>query len=121
MANQRIAGTCYISVDGEELNLEGSLAISLNKFNREPVTASGRVIGYKETPVTPSISGSFFVTSDFPLDKLRTAVDMTIVAELANGMHYTLSDAFLAGTDASFQPEDGHVTLTFNGIRGDWS
>lgn len=121
MANQRISGTCYITVDGEELNLSGSLQIPVNKYTRQAVTASGRVIGYSETPVVPSISGNFYVDSDFPLEKLRTATDMTIVAELANGMRYTLSDAFLAVDNANFAPEDGTVQLVFNGVRGDWS
>lgn len=80
MANQRISGTCYITVDGEELNLSGSLQIPVNKYTRQAVTASGRVIGYSETPVVPSITGNFYVDSDFPLEKLRTATDMTIVA-----------------------------------------
>lgn len=121
MANQRISGTCYITVDGEELNLSGALQIPVNKYTRQAVTASGRVIGYSETPVVPSISGNFYVDADFPLEKLRTATDMTIVAELANGMRYTLSDAFLAGDNANFAPEDGTVQLVFNGVRGDWS
>ena len=121
MANQRIAGTCYISVDGESLNLQGSLSIPMANVTREAIVASGRTIGYKETPVTPTISGSFYVDPAFPLDKLRNAADMTIVAELANGMVYTLSHAFLTGGDSNFNPEDGNVTLNFSGIRGDWS
>lgn len=121
MATNRIAGTCYITCDGTELNLEGSLSIPINEYNREPVTASGRVIGFKETPVTPTITGSFYVDADFPLETLRSETDMTIVAELANGMRYTLSGAFLSGDSADFSPEDGTVSLTFSGIRGDWS
>ena len=73
MANQRISGTCYITVDGEELNLSGSLQIPVNKYTRQAVTASGRVIGYSETPVVPSISGNFYVDADFPLEKLQMA------------------------------------------------
>ena len=120
MANQCIYGTCYITVDGQALSLEGSLQIPIQKFERSAVVASGRVIGYSETPITPSITGSFYVDKGFPLEKLQDAVDMTVVAELANGLRYTLSDAFLSGNNSNYTPEDGKVQLNFSGVRGDW-
>ena len=116
----RVAGTCYITVDGQELSLSGNLSIPVNTVIREPVLGSGRVVGFSETPVQPQITGDFVVEPETDLRALAEGEDMTVVARLANGMIYTLSGAFL-GPQADFSPEDGTVSLTFQGIRGDWS
>ena len=115
-----IAGVCYVKVDGEQLALQGSLACSMSSVTREPQIATIGVVGYSETPIAPSISGTFFVPNDFPMERLMSATDMTIVAELANGKVFTLSDAFVAG-EATVSASDGTTSLTFNGIKGNWA
>nr|DAJ51207.1 MAG TPA: Tail tube [Caudoviricetes sp.] len=120
MAIQQVAGTCYFSVDGEELNLSGSLSITFSDFTREAKMGSGRMIGFSQTNVAPQIRGEFFVDHGFPLNTILESTGMTIVAELANGWRYTLSDAFFTGDGAEFSPEDGTVTLTFIGKKCDW-
>ena len=121
MANQIIGGTCYITVDGQELSVEGSLSIPVNTVSKEAVIASGRVIGYTKKTIAPSLKGTFYVDNQFPLQKIIEASDMTILAEFANGWKYTLSNAFLSGDSIEFTPEDGKITLTFTGLKGDWS
>ena len=81
---------------------------------------SGRVVGFKETPVQPQIVVDAIVESETNLEVIARGEDMTVVAELANGKVYTLSGAFL-GPQSDYAPEDGTVSLTFQGIRGDWS
>ena len=66
---KRIAGTCYIKVDGQQLELEGSLEFPLSQVVRESKVASGRVVGFGETKVVPYISGNFFVPSDETLTR----------------------------------------------------
>lgn len=114
---KRIAGTCYIKVDGQQLELEGSLEFPLSQVVRESKVASGRVVGFGETKVVPYISGNFFVPSDFPLEKLLSSEDMTVTAECANGMVYTLSGAFMSD-QANFNPIDGTTTIKFDGEEG---
>ena len=121
MANQIIGGTCHITVDGQELSVEGSLSIPVNNVSKTAVVASGRVLGYTTKTVAPSLTGSFYVENDFPLQKIIEASDMTVIAEFANGWKYTLSNAFLSGDSINFTPEDGKITLTFTGLNGDWS
>lgn len=116
----RVAGTCYITVDGQELSISGNLSIPVNTVIREPVLGSGRVVGFKETPVQPQIVVDAIVESETNLEAIARGEDMTVVAELANGKVYTLSGAFL-GPQSDYAPEDGTVSLTFQGIRGDWS
>lgn len=65
---QRIAGTCYFKVDGEQLELEGGIEVPLFKTKREATESiSGPTGFYKETDVIPFIKGSFLVPSSFPL------------------------------------------------------
>ncbi len=111
----RIAGTCYIKVDGEQLIVEGSVQFPLLNVNRETKMGSTGVAGYSETDVVPSLTLSAFVPKDFPLEKLKQD-NLTVTAECANGMVYTLQGAYLVG-EANYNPSDGNVTLTFNGEK----
>ena len=115
-----IAGACYIKVDGQQLSLNGSLSCLANTVTREAIMGSTGVAGYSENPVAPTITGTFNVTEDFPLQKVVSSTSMTVTAELANGMVFTLSDAFVSG-EVSFSASDGTVQLTFTGVRGSWS
>lgn len=115
-----IAGACYIKVDGEQLSLNGALSCVANTVVREAVMGSTGVAGYSENPVAPTITGTFNVQPDFPMEKLMSNTSMTVTAELANGMVFTLSDAFVSG-EASFSASEGTMQLTFTGERGSWS
>lgn len=117
---KRIAGTCYFKVDGETLELEGSLEFPMNKFNRESLVSTSGVAGYSETVVKPYLKGNFFVPKNFPTKKIVENNSMTIVAECANGMVYTLIDAYTVG-EITYKPMDGTVELTFDGVDGDLS
>jgi hypothetical protein len=117
---QRIAGTCYFKIDGEQLELEGGIELPLFKTKRESVESISGPTGYfKESDVVPFIKGSFLVPSTFPLSTLESGTEMTITAELANGMVYTLSGAFIVG-DAALKGDEGKVDLEFNGKKGDF-
>lgn len=116
---KRIAGVCYVKVDGEQLELEGSLTCSLDFSEKEGLAGLSGVAGYKETPVVPYIEGDFFVPPGFPLAKLRDLTDATITAELANGMTGVLSGAWLAGK-VEVDAAEGKAKLKFEGVKGEW-
>ncbi|MBS4847110.1 phage tail tube protein [Turicimonas muris] len=114
-----IAGVCYITMNGKRLLLKGAATATASDFSREAVMANGRVSGYKETPVVPTISGQFVVDKDFPIDELKTATDMTVVLEFANGLIFTLGGAFV--TDAvEVSGDDSDTTINFAGETGKW-
>lgn len=52
-----------------------------------------------------------------PVDKITTSDQMTITAELANGMVYVLSAAWLHG-EANHNAEEGTADLEFHGEEG---
>jgi hypothetical protein len=116
---KRVAGICYIKVDGEQLEVSGGIECPLLEAKREAVMGLSGVAGFKETAVAPFIKVSAVFTPDFPLDALQNNTEMTITAELANGKVYTLSGGFLVG-EPSVKAEDGTTELEFNGKKGIW-
>ena len=80
-----IAGIAQITVDGETYQLEGGLKYSPSSVKRESMIGQDGFHGFKETPVTGSISmtirdAGILAVSDF--NAMRNA---TVVAQLANG------------------------------------
>lgn len=118
--SQLIAGTCYVSIDGQRLLLKGSATATASKVTREPVMANGGVQGHKEVPVAPTLSGQFVVDKNFPIEKLQEATDMTVVAEFANGKVFTLGGAFVT-EEIQVAGDDSDTTINFSGMTGKWS
>jgi len=116
---KRVAGTCFIKVDGDQLEVKGSVESTIGDVTREAVTSTRGVVGTKETVRVPSTKGTFIFTADFPIDKVTSGDDMTITTEYANGKVHTLSGAFVVG-EPTAKGEDGEVDLEFNGTKGIW-
>lgn len=116
---KRIAGTTFVKVDGEQLELEGGMEAPLTDTMRETKMGSAGVAGFKETERLKYIKGTYFMKPGFPLEKLRTATDMVVTADFANGFSYVLSGAVLVGEPA-LNPDEGTVELEFNGNSGNW-
>lgn len=117
---QRLAGVCYVKADGQQFSVAGGLECPLTDVTREAVKSVNKVEGYKETARTPYVKFNGIFTPDFPLDSIRNATAMTVVAEYANGKVYTLSGAFVVG-DPAAKNDDGTSDLEFNGLKGSWS
>ena len=118
----KVAGTCFVKVDGTQLELKNESGIEVPLFSvmRETVMGQSGVAGLKETAKTPYVKGTFIVGPDFPLEKLEESTDMTVTVEFINGKVYTLSGAYTIG-DAAYKSDSGEVELEFNGIKGIWA
>lgn len=116
---KRVAGICYIKVDGEQLEVSGGVEVPIVDVKRETVMGLAGPAGIKETALEPFVKLSAIFVPSFPLSTLQNNIDMTITAELANGKVYTLSGAFLKG-EPSAKGEDGTVELEFGGKKGQW-
>lgn len=116
---RRVAGVCYIKVDGDQLEVKGGLECTVGDVTRESVMSTRGVAGYKETKRAPSTKLTAIFTPDFPLEKLTEGTDMTITSEFANGKVHVLSGAFLVG-ETTAKGEDGEVELEFEGTKGIW-
>lgn len=116
---KRVAGICYIKVDGEQLEVGGDVECPLNDVKRETKMSVNGPSGYSETAMRPYIKLKANLVPSFPRDKLRSSTDMTITAELANGMVYTLSSGWLEG-ETAVKGSEGEVDLEFSGMKGIW-
>lgn len=116
---KRVAGTVYIKVDGQQLEVSGGVEIPIGDKTRETVMGVNAPAGFKETARTPSIKLSAIFRDDFPMDLITEGTDMTITAELPAGQAYTLSGAYLVG-EATAKADDGTIDLEFEGMRGQW-
>ena len=112
---QRVAGTCYIKVDGAQLTITGGLEAPLMNVKRETVTPGF----YKEEQLAAYLKVTAVHTPDFPLDKLVSGTDMTITGEFNNGKVYVLSGAYLVDEPVS-SGDDGTIELQFDGGKGVW-
>lgn len=112
---QKVAGTCYVKVDGDQLVITGGVEAPLSMVKRETI-----VPGYfKEEDRAPFLKVDAVKTPGFPMKKLANGTSMTITAEFKDGTSYVLSGAYLVD-DVNVTADDGKVSLNFEGISGDW-
>lgn len=116
MAGRKVAGTCYIKADGVQLPVEGGVEVPLTDVERESINTSAGVY-FSEKDVTPYTKVSCVIPGDFPREKITKSTDMTITSELANGMVYVLSGAWLKNP-AALKGDEGKSELEFEGNKG---
>lgn len=112
---QKVAGTCYIKVDGEQLTIAGGVEVPLSKFKRETITTGV----FKEEDLTPYVAVDAVKTPDFPRAKLENGTNMTVTAEFKDGSCYVLSGAYVVD-EMKVSADDAKVAIKFDGISGDW-
>ncbi len=77
---QKIAGTCYVKVDGTQLVLNGAVEAPLNKLKRETI-----VKGYfKEEDNTPFVKVEAVGVKQTDFQKIVNATNATVTVEFAN-------------------------------------
>ncbi|RJG06247.1 phage tail protein [Noviherbaspirillum cavernae] len=116
---KRVAGICYIKVNGAQLEVKGSIEVPLTDKKRETVSGPAGPAGYKEEVRTPFVKLTAIFRDDFPTDVVAENTDLTVTAELANGKVYTLSGGYLVG-ESDVKGDEGEVELHFEGNKGIW-
>lgn len=116
---RRVAGICYVKVDGSQLEVKGGIECALAPTKKEAVMGLAGNAGYKETAERQYIKVTAIFTNDFPISTIQQGTNMTVTAELSNGKVYTLTSAWLEG-EASASAEEGEIELEFTGITGVW-
>lgn len=112
---KKVAGTCYVKVDGEQLVLSGAVEAPLNTVTRETIVKGY----YKEEDTVPSLKVEAVGVKESDFVGITQGTNMTITAEFANGAVYTLSGAYVIG-EANYSSDEGKVSLEFNGVQGSW-
>lgn len=120
MASTRVAGICYIKLDGAQLDVSGGIECPVQDTKKEMVMSTSGPSGYKEEATEQYIKLTAIFKSDFPMDSVKSATNMTVTAEFPNGKTYTLSDAVCVD-DIIAKSADGTVDLKFSGLKGTWA
>lgn len=116
---KKVAGTCYIKVNGAQLEVKGGIEVPLTDNVRDTVMGLSGPAGFKESARAPFVKLTAIFRDDFPMDLVRDSTDMTVTAELANGKVYTLSGGYVVG-EPSVKAEEGETDLEFQGNKGIW-
>ena len=112
---QKVAGTVYFKVDGEQIEVTGAAEAPTTNVTRESL----RPGFYSETDRIPYLKVDALHTPALSLKKLQDATDMTVTCEFKNGRTYVLSGAYQVGEPVS-TGDDGKVQLQFDGVEGVW-
>lgn len=110
-----IAGTCFVSVNGQRFPLVGEFAYRPSGETREAKNGADGFHGYKAKPINGMIKAKFRDQGSVPLSVLNDLVDGTIVAELANGKTVIGRNMFRSGEPVTADAEEGEFEITFEG------
>ncbi len=113
-----ITGTCYVAINGEQLEAFGDWKVHMGTPKREELMGHNGVQGYKEEQQAPYFEGSVRKTSNLDLKALFNARDITATLEANDGTSYVLRDAF-AASDGEWSTEEGDVPVKFVGVTMD--
>lgn len=81
----RLAGSAYLTVDGQRFMLVGDFAYRLSGVERETLVGMDGVHGYSEKPIAGSISGTIRNAGGLSLADLNAMSNVTVMGESANG------------------------------------
>lgn len=119
MANNRIAGVCYLKVDGKSIEARGSWKTNIGRMNREGIAGQDGVHGFKEMPRVPMIEGEISYVRGIRIRDIEKITDAEITLELANGVTHVLHNAWYAGDGIEVDAEGGKFSAKFEGYTGD--
>jgi hypothetical protein len=112
---ERFAGIAFVMVDGDQFRLRGNLTVSPSPVERTMIAGQDTVHGYQELPRVPYIECDLSAMPELSLEGLLDQVDVTVVAELANGIAYALSGATCKGGFEE-NTRDGQLRVRWEGL-----
>lgn len=110
MADRKIAGTCFLKLDGTQFALRGNWSVDPTDRERTGVAGQDAVHGYSETVVVPYMEGDITDLAALSLKELAGKTDFTATLELANGKVYVGREGWVAGRQA-LNTTEGRVPL----------
>ena len=117
---KRVAGICYIKADDQQFDVTGGVETPLTTTIKEPVESLLNESGnHSEKGIAPYEKVSAINDPDLDYDKLGSATNLTVTAELANGKTYVLTEAYLSG-ETVVKGDEGLTDYTFHGAKGVW-
>ena len=84
-SSNRLAGVCYLTVDGANYMMAGEFSYKVSGVTRETLKGQDGVHGYSEMPVQGYIGGTLRDSGGLSMAALNAMTSVTVVLELANG------------------------------------
>lgn len=109
----RVAGICFLSIDGQREALVGEFAYQVSGVTREAKVGADGPHGFKEKPVMGNITGKIRDRGGLSLTALGAMTNVTVIAELANGKVATARNAFWSGDPPKADAEEAEVEIKF--------
>jgi hypothetical protein len=107
---QRIAGTAFVTVNGEQIALRGNLTVSPSAVERTMLAGQDGVHGYQELPRVPYVEGDFSTMPGLLVEDIDNQVNETVVVLAANGTIFSFTEAVCkAATEPNLR--DGQMRI----------
>lgn len=84
-SSNRLAGVCYLTVDGANYMMAGEFSYKVSGVTRETLKGQDGVHGYSEMPVQGYVGGTLRDSGGLSMAALNAMTSVTVVLELANG------------------------------------
>jgi hypothetical protein len=103
----RLAGTVFLYVDGQNYMLAGDFEYKPSKVARETLVGMDRVHGFAEKPVAGHIAGTLRDSGVLSVASINAMDNVTVVAQLNNGKTivgrnmWTVEDQTAKATDGT--------------------
>jgi Phage tail tube protein len=112
----KFAGTATVKVDGSQIPLRGNLTISPNSLERNMIAGQDFIHGFQELPRVPYIELDFSTLPSVSVEQLEQQVNATVLAQLANGKQYSLTEATCKG-GIELNARDGQGRVRWEGTK----
>ena len=114
----RIAGTAFVTVNGEQIPLRGNLTIQSSAFERTMLAGQDGIHGYQEIPSVQFVEGDFSTIPQLLMEELDGQVNETVVVQAANGRIYSFTEAMCkAGSEPNLL--DGQVRIRWECVSAE--
>jgi hypothetical protein len=116
MANttDRIAGTAYLSVDGQTYTVAGDFEYDPSDVDRTTLSGQSGVDGYSEKPKPGEIKATLRDMGGLSLAAINAMTGVTVVTELANGKTVIGSNMWTVQPKGA-KAEDATTEVTWQG------
>lgn len=112
-----VAGTVFLSVDGQTIPLVGEFEYDSGLVKRAPATGMDTVHGNIETPKHSYIKGTVRNMTGISVSQINAMDNVTVTAELNNGKTITGRNMWAVG-DENAEAAEGKIPVEWNGLQG---
>lgn len=116
MADNYLAGTAYMAVNGRTVMLVGEFSYRVTQMNVETLKGMDGIHGPKGSPEPGMIKAKLRDRADVSMSDVANAINDTIVVELANGKTVVGRNMWRAGEPVEVDADDASYAIQWEGV-----